>query len=285
MHGRRIPQHLVNSSMKNAAEYRTEWTHWGKCRAKVINYHTSHHIAIAEAPWLFKGISYRSAKWVSGTATSQLAGQQHRCWLQPSSACSNRGGLVKRSPLPTWHLASDDWGGMQKLTGTNYVWEAGRLKSRSTNVEEAWKSHAICQTAAVKCVLSWGSACSRLIITIIIQDVCVHTGAISHGAQSLKESIVLYTSALAVQFTTIHSCTQRLFSSADPIMCPAEPLPVWSSGRRLAASLFWWFLFVGIKKILSLFENRHYYYDKGFEDEMGTFYNKIQQKQCWRRQC
>lgn len=32
----------LNSSMKNAATYRRERTHWGKCRAKVINYRTSH---------------------------------------------------------------------------------------------------------------------------------------------------------------------------------------------------------------------------------------------------
>lgn len=48
----------------------------------------------------------------------------------------------------------------------------------------------------------------QFIITIIIQDVCVHTGAISHDVRSLKEYIVLYTSALAEQFTTIHSFIQ-----------------------------------------------------------------------------
>lgn len=168
--------------------------------------------------------------------------------LHHSLTCWNRGRLVKHLPLLARHLTSDDWGGMQKLTGTNYVWEAGRLKSRSTNVEEAWKSHAICQTAAMKCVLSWVSACSQFIITIIIQDVYVHTRAISHGAQSLKEYIVLYTSALAEQFTTIQSSTQRgcrpqqIPLSVQPSCCQCD-----SSGRRLTASLFWWFLFVGIK--------------------------------------
>lgn len=75
----------LNSSMKNAATYRTAWTHWGKYRAKVINYHASFQIPIAGAPWLFKGISYRSAKWVSGKATSRLGGQQQCWWLHPST--------------------------------------------------------------------------------------------------------------------------------------------------------------------------------------------------------
>lgn len=207
MHGRRIPQQLVNSSMKNAAEYLTEWTRWGECRARVINYHTSHHIPIAGAAWLFKGISYRSPKWVSGTATSLLAGQQYCRWLHPSWACRSRGRLVKHSPLLSLCITSDDWGGMQKLTGTNYVWEAGRQARIKVNKWWGGKRNLTpyARVPQWMCVRSWVSACSQFIITIIIQDVCVHTRAISHEAWSLKEYIVLYTSALAEQFTTTHS--------------------------------------------------------------------------------
>ena len=91
----------------------------------------------------------------------------------------------------------------------------------------------------------WDSACSQFIIAIIIQDVCAHTRAISHGVQSLKEDIVLSTPA--EQFTTMHSfmqggcCPQQIPLSVQPQCCQTE-----SSGRGLTVCLFWWFLFVGI---------------------------------------
>lgn len=91
----------------------------------------------------------------------------------------------------------------------------------------------------------WDSACSQFIITIIIQHVCVHTRAISHGVQSLKEDTGLSTSTK--QFTTMHSfmqgcwCPQQIPLSVQPQCCQSE-----SSGRGLTVSLFWWFLFVGI---------------------------------------
>lgn len=145
---------------------------------------------------------------------------------------------------------------MQKLPGANYVWEAGRLKSGSTNVEEAWKSHAICQTAAVKCVLSWVSECSQFIITIIIQDVYIHTRAISRGVQSLKEYTAPHARARDEQFTTVRIYMQRCCRTeqiplcVQPSCCHCE-----SSGRRVTEPLFWWFLFVGVKKF-ALFWNQ-----------------------------
>lgn len=124
--------------------------------------------------------------------------------LQQSWACRSRGRLVKHLPLLSCCITSDDWGGMQKLTGTNYVWEAGR--QARIKVSKCWggKRNLMPYARVLQwmCVRSWVPACSQFIITIIIQDVSVHTRAISHEAWSLKEYIVLYTSALAEQFTT-----------------------------------------------------------------------------------
>ncbi len=92
----------------------------------------------------------------------------------------------------------------------------------------AWKSQAICQSAAMKCALSQVPACSQFIITIIIQDICLHTRAISHGVHSLKR---IYCALNKCSRWTIYNNTElhakRLSSSADPIICPAELLPVW----------------------------------------------------------
>lgn len=248
-------------------------THWGKCRAKVINYHTSHHIPIAEAPWLLRELAIDqvnqrdSHQPANRSAIPPLTTPFHH-----SSAVWNRGRLVNHLPLFTWHLTSGYLGGMQKLTGTNYVWEGGRLKSRSTNVEEAWKSHAICQTAAMKCVLSW---VSQFIITIIIQDVYVHTSAMSYGVQSI-EYITLYTSALTEQFTTIHSFMQRgcrpqqIPLSVQPSYCQCE-----SSERSISV------LMVSIcgHNFFYPLKNPRHYYCKGNEDEMENVYNETLQKQ------
>lgn len=113
------------------------------------------------------------------------------------------------------------------------------------------------------CTLSWVPACSQFIITIIIQDVCVHTGAISRDVRSLKEYIVLYTSALAEQFTTIHGFTQ---GGCCPHRSHYQSSQAAAGVNLQGEDLFWWFLFVG-RKIFGLFENRHYYY-KGNGDEM-----------------
>lgn len=174
-------------------EYCVEWTHRGKCRARIINYHTSHHIPFAEASWLFKGISYRSAKWVSGTAASLLAGQQYLPFtILPhcSSVCWSMGRLVKHLALLSWHLTSDEWAGVRKLTGTNYAWEAGSLKSRS---------------AEISChMLASCTECARPSILPVhyqhYHPVCLH----SHQRnQPLESAIKWIHCALQGQFITI----------------------------------------------------------------------------------
>lgn len=137
----------------------------------------------------------------SRSAILPLTTPLHQSW-----ACRSRGRLVKHLPLLSWCLTSDDCRGMQKLTGTNYVWEAGRLESRSTNVEEEKeisrhmperRNGCVCGAESLHAASSLSPLSSRMS--------CVHTRAISHEAWSLKEYIVLYTSALAEQFTTTHS--------------------------------------------------------------------------------
>lgn len=94
------PQHLVQLLIEKCGGV-VQCAHSGNHKAKVINYHTSHHIPIAVASWLFKGISYWSAKWVSGTATSQLAYQQQSNWLHSPAA------LQPAETLGTWVWTSE----------------------------------------------------------------------------------------------------------------------------------------------------------------------------------
>lgn len=85
--------------------------------------------------------------------------------------------------------------------------------------------------------------------TIIILDVCVHTRAISHGVQSLKEYIMLQHKCSR---WTIDNNTQlhakRLSALTDPIICPAKLLPVWIFWEKTRSTEFLWFFYLCVWK-------------------------------------